>query len=183
MLHHIQVSFCLCLCTFYYDLSYKNILLNYFHVQFQSVTVLGPMWCRTYMCKREMPSDVSDESDAVAARSPAAAWAVMTHSGRDDQHRWMSTSSHEYTFTALCTLPLWQWTLKSRTLHEFRVRSVASGCRWGGRTRRRVVETRTVREMDADTAETGNDGTTSEVAAAGLCLQLDLEDTGSYVFT
>ncbi|XP_022610602.1 phosphatidylinositol 4-phosphate 5-kinase type-1 gamma-like isoform X1 [Seriola dumerili] len=33
--------------------------------------------------------------------------------------------------------------------------------------------------MDGRTAETGDDGTTSEAAAAGLCLQLDLGDTDS----
>lgn len=36
--------------------------------------------------------------------------------------------------------------------------------------------------MDGRTAETGNDGSMSEEAAAGLCLQLDLGDTGSYIF-
>lgn len=36
--------------------------------------------------------------------------------------------------------------------------------------------------MDGRTAETGDDETTSEAAAAGLCLQLDLGDSGSYVF-
>lgn len=44
------------------------------------------------------------------------------------------------------------------------------------------METGTVQDMDGGTAKTGNDGTTTEVAAAGLCLHLDLEDTGSYVF-
>lgn len=39
-----------------------------------------------------------------------------------------------------------------------------------------------VREMDWGTAETGDDGRTSEEAAAGHCLQLDLEDSGMYVF-
>ncbi|KAK5919370.1 hypothetical protein CgunFtcFv8_023269 [Champsocephalus gunnari] len=33
--------------------------------------------------------------------------------------------------------------------------------------------------MDGRTAETGDDGRTSEEAAAGLCLQLDLGDTDS----
>lgn len=36
--------------------------------------------------------------------------------------------------------------------------------------------------MDWGTAETGDDGRTSEEAAAGHCLQLDLEDSGMYVF-
>ena len=35
--------------------------------------------------------------------------------------------------------------------------------------------------MDGRTAETGDDGRTSEEAAAGLCLQLDLGDTGMTV--
>lgn len=36
--------------------------------------------------------------------------------------------------------------------------------------------------MDWRTAETGDDGRTSEEAAAGHCLQLDLEDSGTYIF-
>ena len=36
--------------------------------------------------------------------------------------------------------------------------------------------------MDGGTAETGDDGRTSEEATAGLCLQLDLGENGSYVF-